>query len=86
VQVLQAAVSSLAVAPASSVDIFSAHALTVERPCRSLATTRMDARQICAALPELRGVHRFGPHFLAMLKSGVEQSNLPSALRLVVWM
>ena len=38
-------------------------------------------------LPASRcGLLRFEPQFLAMLKSGVEQSNLPSVLRLVVRM
>ena len=38
-------------------------------------------------LPASRcGLLRFEPQFLAMLKSGVEQSSLPSVLRLVVRM
>jgi len=38
-------------------------------------------------LPASRcGLFRFEPQFLAMLKLGVEQSNLPSVLQLVVRM
>ena len=51
------------------------------------------ADQVCQGepapwgLPVSRcGLLRFEPQFLAMLKSGVEQSNLPSVLRLVVRM